>query len=361
MERISTLGYFAAGHDAPSGRGVVLSSPDAYRGYTAYVSRDYAGAFLIDMEGHVLQQWTDESKAQLSSFCWTRVMVEPDGAAIGISANPGRLRKLDPDSNVVWEYGGPDLRPHHDVRKGPDGRIYVLMRRPGVLPWLREEPVLEGFVAILEEEGDDVREVDLISIPEAFRNSDYAYMQTADWFQTDSDPWHTNSVYVLDGRINHPAFKAGNILLSIRNMDCLAVLDPSERSIVWVNRGLWQRQHEAIETLDGKVLVFDNRMLDGQSRVAEYDVVSNTITWSYTAEGFFTHGTGAAQELPNRDVLITESESGRVFEVDRGGRVVWDYLNPRTVAHERVIARIPRAFRVPYDYFRGPFTERLGR
>lgn len=359
MERISTLGYFAAGHATPPERGLITSTPDAFQGYTVYVSRDYAGAFLVNMSGRILHQWTDRSKADLDSYCWTRVWVEPDGGAIGISANPGRLRKLDADSNVIWEYGDINLRPHHDVRVGPDGRIYVLMRHPSVLPWLREDPVSEGFVCILEQEGGGIRQVDCISIPEAFRDSDFAGMLAASWFQTDSDPWHTNSLDVLDGRIDHPAFKAGNILLSIRNMDCLAVLDPVERKIVWVNRGRWQRQHEALVSSDGKVLVFDNRMLDGQSRVVEYDVLKDRVTWDYTAEGFFTHGTGAEQELPNGDILITESESGRVFEVTRAGRVVWEYLNPRTISHDRVIVRIPRAFRVPYDYFTGPFGDRL--
>ncbi len=359
IERIATLGYFATGHDAPADRGVVASSPDAYQGYTVYVSRDYPGAFIVDMEGRLLHQWTDKSKAHLDSFCWTRVIAEPDGSVIGISAYPGRLRKLDADSNMVWEYGGPEFRPHHDVRVGPDGRIYVLMRRPNVLPWLREDPVLEGFVCVLEQGEDGVREVERISIPEAFRDSDYAYMLTADWFQTDSDPWHTNSLCVLDGRVDDPAFKAGNILLSIRNMDCLAVLDPVIRSIVWVDRGRWQRQHEALVSSSGKLLVFDNRMLDGQSRVVEYDVVKDKVAWTYTADGFFTRGTGAQQELPNGDILVTESERGRIFEVTRDGRIVWDYLNPRTVSHERLIARIPRAFRVPYDYFTGSFGERL--
>jgi hypothetical protein len=37
---------------------------------------------------------------------------------------------------------------------------------------------------------------------------------------------------------------------------------------------------------------------------------------------------GSAQRLRNGNTLVTESAFGRIFEVDRGGQVCWEYVVP---------------------------------
>jgi hypothetical protein len=354
LERIATLGYVTGSDPAPAGVGVTVHDPDACGGYTIYVSRDHPGAFLIDMDGRVLHSWQEERPQE-----WTRAWVFPDGSALGISAYPARLAKLDRASNLLWTYGGNRLKAHHDFQVQPDGKIYVLMRRPSLLEWLRETPLQVDFLCILEPDGESVRAVDCISLPEAFRDSEFADMLSSDSFMHEADPFHCNSVEVLDGRIGQPAFRSGNVLLSIRNMDCLAVLDPERRRIVWVDRGRWQRQHEARVTPSGHVLLFDNRKFDGRSRVVKYDVIDREIVWSYSDEGFYSLGSGAQQLLSNGNVLITESQKGRIFEVTNDGRIVWEYLNPRRTDDGKTIVRLTRAYRVPYDYFQGAFADYL--
>lgn len=359
LERVSTLGYVVGGDPAPEEVGVTVHHTDAYEGYTVYVSRDFPGAFLVDMEGRILHSWHDPRTPVNLSKEWTRAWAYPDGSVLGITRYPAQLRKLDRDSDLLWKHGSINLRAHHDVQVEPDGTIYLLMSRAAELTWLREEPIVEPLVCILEPDGDGIREVDCIAIPEAFRTSEHAHVLSAPWFSDDGDPFHANSIEILRGGVPHPAFRPGNVLLSFRNIDCLAVLDPDRREIVWVDHGRWQRQHEARETAGGRIQLFDNRMFEARSRVVEYDVVSEEIVWSYTAEGFFSRGAGAQQELPNGNVLITESQNGRVFEVTRDGRVVWEYFNPRRLDGGRTIVRISRAFRVPHDYFTGPFAEHL--
>lgn len=51
--------------------------------------------------------------------------------------------------------------------------------------------------------------------------------------------------------------------------------------------------------------------------------------WSYSDPGkFLSEFISGAQRLPNGDTLICEGKAGRVFEVTKDGKVVWDYLNP---------------------------------
>lgn len=354
LERLGTLGYLVAGGPAPEASGVTLCTSEACDGYTVYVSRDYPGAFVIDLDGRVLHTWRDPGAEH-----WTRACVCRDGSVLGISAYPARLVKLDSDSRALWTYGGDEIRAHHDVRLSPEGTIRVLMRRGRRIPCLDGRPALEDLVCVLRPDGELVRIEDCIDVPGAFARSGFADLLTAPWFGKGGDPFHVNSVEVLDGGIAHPAFRAGNLLLSIRNMDCLAVLDPALREIVWVSHGPWQRQHEARITPDGCILLFDNRKFEDRSRVVKYDVVRDEITWSYSAEGFFSKGTGAQQLLPNGNVLITESQKGRILEVTPDRRVVWEYFNPRRIADGRTIVCITRAFRVPYGHFSGSFGQGL--
>jgi len=44
---------------------------------------------------------------------------------------------------------------------------------------------------------------------------------------------------------------------------------------------------------------------------------------------FFSALAGKHQHLPNKHLLITEAASGRVFEVNGSGEVVWSWLAPR--------------------------------
>ena len=51
--------------------------------------------------------------------------------------------------------------------------------------------------------------------------------------------------------------------------------------------------------------------------------------WSYSDPGnFFSGFISGAQRLPNGNTLICEGASGRLIEVTREGRVVWEFLNP---------------------------------
>lgn len=354
LERIGTLGYTAGGDAAPAESGTTILEPGASEGYTVYVAGDFPGAFLVDLEGRILHTWREDGSKN-----WTRAWAYPDGSILGVSAYPGRVIKLDSESRILWTYGDKELRAHHDVRVGPDGTIYALMRRGRVLEWLRPTGLLEDLICILKPDGELVSEVECISIPEAFRHSEYEDMLQPPRFAELGDPLHTNSVEVLDGRVPHPAFRAGNILVSIRNMDCLAVIDPERKMVVWANGERWQRQHEATVSPNGHIMLFDNRKFDGRSRVVEYDVVADKIVWSYADDGFFSVGSGAQQLMPNGNVLITESQKGRIFEITRDGHVVWEYWNPRTLDDGRTIVRVTRAFRVPPDFFEGELGERL--
>lgn len=119
---------------------------------------------------------------------------------------------------------------------------------------------------------------------------------------------------------------AGDVLVSIRNFDLIADVDPRRRRVRWTwGVGILDRQHDPSVMPNGHVLLFDNRPSTGQSRVVEMSPPSGRIVWSQG--GFFSNTQGACQALPNGNVLIVESRTGRALEVTRTGEVVWEFYN----------------------------------
>ncbi len=121
---------------------------------------------------------------------------------------------------------------------------------------------------------------------------------------------------------------------------------------------------------EGNLLVFDNggasgygrpsaTALQGQniyarptSRVLEIDPVTLKLAWSYTSPAFFATNISGAQRLVNGNTLITEGPDGRLFEVNRDGAIVWEYVYPVFSAggRGRPTNSVYRAYRVPYSW-----------
>ena len=74
----------------------------------------------------------------------------------------------------------------------------------------------------------------------------------------------------------------------------------------------------------------------------------NETAWTYAAdppESFYAYQGSNAQRLPNGNTLITDGPAGRVFEVTREGKTVWDFRNRAPND-----ARLYRAYRYPPNY-----------
>jgi hypothetical protein len=91
----------------------------------------------------------------------------------------------------------------------------------------------------------------------------------------------------------------------------------------------------------GNVLLFNNgwnRASGGSfSSVMELKPVRygvGQLVWNYAANpltNFFSAIVSGAQRLPNGNTLIDEGTTGRIFEVTRARRIVWQYVNPDTM------------------------------
>jgi hypothetical protein len=256
------------------------------------------------------------------------------------------LAKIDAQSKLLWAY---PAAIHHDVDVAEDGTIYALrhdylQKSPaGLQMWL---PALVDYVVTLTADGQPLREP--ISVLEAFRKSPYAALlaplekalhehtpppgSTAPQitYPTCFDALHTNCVRVLrrDMAVKFPKFKAGHVLISVRNLNVIALLDPDEGRIEWATRGPWLAQHDAQFLDNGHLLIFDNLGASTGSRVIEFDPETQSFPWFYSATdagGLYTSERGMNQRLPNGNTFIVSTEEGRMIEVTPDKEIVWSY------------------------------------
>lgn len=374
IKRLESVGYLAGSKLAPQDKSVTVYNKElACNGLNLVVSGHGPEAIVIDMQGRELHKWSyDYSQIQPgykppnqshNHQFWRRVHLFDNGDLLAIFEGLC-LIKLDKDSNLLWVYRG---GVHHDLFVAGDGKIYVLTRKAVINPEYNEkEPLLEDFITVLDPEGNELRSV---SVLKCLENSKYAsILDNITWVtpgpqQVRGDILHTNTIELLDGRLAHrsPAFREGNVLISILRLDTICIVDLGAESVVWAMGGLWRMQHQPTVLENGNMLLFDNYHAPGQSEVIEFDPFSQDVIWSYTGtaqEPFHTALCGSSERLPNGNTLISESNNGRAFEVTPDDQIVWEFYNPhRAGADNEFIATLFEVIRLGPDFGLGWLDE----
>ena len=217
----------------------------------------------------------------------------------------------------------------------PNGDTYVLTAESHIVPRVNpRKPIREDFITLLDADG---RVKQSVSLLEAFENSErYRYLWMLHPQKTDVI-FHTNTLEVLDGRgvDEVPEFERGRVLTSMRAMNTIAVVDLERVEVVWAHQGGFEAQHDPQLLDDGSLLLFDNKDEPGRSSVEAYAPRDMSLRWAYRGtpeQPFFSPHSGAVQRLANGNTLITESASGRAFEVTPDGERVWEFSNPHRAA-----------------------------
>ncbi|HKB72569.1 MAG TPA: arylsulfotransferase family protein [Thermoanaerobaculia bacterium] len=289
-------------------------------------------AYLLDEDGRIVWRWSLESSlAGRKPRQWVgHFELLPDGSVVAV-IHDDSIVELDRDSRIRWRTA---IRAHHDVWRDPSGDLYALARRAELVPEIHpSRPIESDSIVVLSAEGKVKREISIIGL---LRRSGYGYLlpRLQDAGVPRSGPaidvFHTNHVETFDGRLakRSPLFAKGNLLISIRNRNAIAIVDPRVEKIVWLwGPGNLAYQHDPRLLPNGHILVFDNGV--ERSQVVEIDPLTMRVAWRYApGSEFFSRVVGAVQRLPNGNTLMTDSVKGRAAEVTPGGEIVWEYLNP---------------------------------
>ena len=171
---------------------------------------------------------------------------------------------------------------------------------------------------------------------------------------------HVNDIEELQSDLadRFPQFVAGDLLLSLRDLNLIMLVDPTSEEVRWYQTGPWIRQHDPDFQATGTITIFNNNSDDtkkgdvfGGSNIMEIHPQSGKSTIKYGTDQkqiMFTNIRGKHQVLDNGNILITEFSGGRVFEVNSRGDIVWEFVNR---FDEDEIVEVADAIRYPEDYF----------
>ena len=329
LRTLQSLPYVSGTHDVNvEAKDVVLHQREkAFPGYNFYNCSKRETAFLIDMDGNVVHEWSYPSGE------WETVELLPNGEIIAVVTDKYLLR-LDVNSKVIWSHRD---RFHHDVWVHDNGDIYAIARTGEIVPRIHDSVrTMADRIVVLSEDGD---KKDDISVLDLFFDSPYAFLLprvndrkfSADEMRSgELDVLHLNHIEVFDGSLAHksPLFRKGNMLISMRSINTIAIVDGDTKQIIWV----WgptnvSFQHQPSLLPNGNILLFDNGT--SESQILEFDPLTGHVAWRYSAgSDFFSETQGSVQRLPNGNTLITESNRGYVFEVTPEKEMVWRFANP---------------------------------
>jgi len=146
------------------------------------------------------------------------------------------------------------------------------------------------------------------------------------------------------------------VLASSRLLNAIMVVDLGKEQAVWARTGSWHGQHDPHLLGNGRILFFDNGEPKRRSRILELDPTTGEEIIIYEGDAnrrFYTRYCGTTYRLPNGNTLITESDSGRVFEIDPAGEIVWEFYNPERAGTDKAfIAATPDLQRIPASFVR---------
>jgi hypothetical protein len=337
---------------------------------------------LVDFHGRTRHQWHIPEevfrKMAETDYSMERGHYQIQGAhlyrdgSVAFNVEFVALVKLDRDSNLLWML---PKQTHHSVLVEPGGDIWAPSRR--YHPWPDrtfahlQAPYIEDLILRVSPEGEVLETISLLEAIYRGRYQGALLAGAQDYPELAlEDPTHLNDVKPITPALARRIGGApGDLMVSMRTNNTIAVIDRRTGMLRWSLRGPFLRQHDPDMTPRGTLVIFDNRTEIGQhnearyitepqsfgySRVIELDPCTQEVLWEYTGSPerpFYSSINGKQQVLANGNLLITETEAGRAFEVTRDGRIVWEYVNRlRDRQRGDLLGRVTGATRVPPDY-----------
>lgn len=301
--------------------------------------RHYA-AWLYDAEGRMRHTWPivydsiDASSPVDSDDSPHGFAVLPDGSIIANFDSGQVMARFDACGKPLWKKDGVF---HHLISRAEDGSFWS---------WRGDDNTAYGHFQYLVnfdgETGATLREIGLIEdvlgddpaaaillgvrLDREFRKFDKEPDKR--WID---DLFHPNDVEELGPGLAplFPMFAAGDLLISIRRMNLVAVVDGQEHHLKWWSHGPWISQHDADFTADGSISVYNNNTDRGTSEIVRMDPTTREVTQLPSAAnaGWYSPFMGRHQYLPNGNVLIVAPGEGRVIERSATGELVIEFNN----------------------------------
>ncbi|MDD5254887.1 MAG: arylsulfotransferase family protein [Candidatus Omnitrophica bacterium] len=309
----------------PKKSGLRIYTPGkCFNGYTLFAHRNLKiesvantllPIYLVDMHGSIVHEWMVEEDTISASL-------KPDGTLAYI--NGEALCEVDPESNTITRFEG--MIDH--TFQALSGGYYLISRNESGNP-NTGTPELPRIEIIKPPEKISWRWEGEAHIQELERVAVTTIIPQGWWA-------NNNACEVLNdspAAKGNSSFRKGNILFSFSALNIIGVLDYPNGNVLWAwpcAEVIVEGHHATTMLPSGNILIFDNGIHRGWSRVVELNPITECMEWEYHAEpkeSFFSKTMSSAQRLPNGNTLICEAEKNRIFEITPEGEIVWDFIS----------------------------------
>lgn len=308
------------------------------------------GLKLIDRDGQVLHEWRVNPTELFSESDHRRgtslseqdvhgSTLLPDGDVV-VNVEYAGTARLDACGDVEWTVSEGN---HHSVARAADGSFWIpgvsQRRQPTSQRYPEGYPGLDGrifhsLILRVSPDGELLRTIPVLDL--LYENDLERFIPKNDQHDQE-DVLHLNDVEPLSPEMaaEYPLFEAGDLLASLRNLDLVLVFDPESLEVKWSASRPFIMQHDPDWMGDGWIGVLDNNwddtergtMLGGSRVVALQPHTDSSRVLFPTADSdpFYTAHRGKWQQLGNGNLLLAESDEGRIVEVGPDGRTLWEW------------------------------------
>jgi hypothetical protein len=303
-------------------------------------------AWIVDRQGRLLHQWEvdpqpildgmtvvggEVSARKLKPHDWH---LQPNGDLLVIFENNGAFPYGGAVARFDWEgrlLGVTHNGAHHWMTVDDDGKMYMPINRAVEATLSLDGRFLNltctsggielDYVQIVDRAGQPLETINLLErlIESGFTGLIYATFDPC-------DPLHLNFVQHVDRTLaSSSGLEVGDLIVSMRNINAVAILAADDRRVKWLLAGRTTRQHSPRIATDGSLLIFDNfggSAVGGGSRIARLRWPSQDVETLFPLldsgeDGFFSRVGGLMVQHPSQSrILVTLTDSGRIVEID---------------------------------------------
>ena len=267
------------------------------------------------------------------------MLLFPDGSAIATFDHGEAMARFDRCGVPMWVQRG---RFHHSLDRAEDGTVWT---------WRGDGSSVAQYqymVRLNPDTGETLQQIGLVedlimkspAIAAAFSvPPGYELKKSTGPDQVD-DLFHPNDVEVLKAGMasRFPAFAAGDLLISLRTTNMVAVVDPVRLEVKWARYGPWIGQHDPDFTADGRISIYNNNTGGTLSSIVSVDPGTNDTRLLDAKAGFYTAFMGKHTILPDHSIQVVVPGEGRVLEFDRDGNLLLEINNVFSTAYNGYVA-----------------------
>lgn len=249
-----------------------------------------------------------------------------DGSIV-LSGGDGPLARINACGKIVWVI---DRQFHHSIEGFEDNLIVPIVSRNNQDNDIGKNYRDDGY-AIVTKEGKIIKETSIIDI---LKRGGYEGLLFGQSIR--DDRIHLNDAEVISRSDKY--VKAGDIMLSARNLSTVFLYRPSRGEIVWLKTGPWLSQHDVDYLGNGKFAIFGNDVdasggdFAGRknSNIYVYDMKNDRVYKPYEAvfrdNKLLSPTEGRQRILGNGDVFLEITARGELFRAS-SSKLRWRYVH----------------------------------